>query len=135
MVCHCLHRCNGTTQAGKRCKRKVRNSLYCYQHKEQAAYIVRIRTRKLEDCNDIFSKKCSICWTDFKDTDFILFKCEHAVCTQCFIPMILTKPECPECRNVIVDEDIECTYPENMEEAKNMDPKGKTYGCYKIMPH
>ena len=111
-----------------------------------------VRTRKLEEeCDGMFNKECPICYTDFTDIKFILLKCNHAVCEDCFIPMLLAKSEhsdcdtcdrpmmldnaqCPECRHEIVDDDIECTYSNTMEEGKDAGSPDKTYNYYKIIP-
>lgn len=53
-------------------------------------------------------EECIICFEETKDFDFVMFNCNHKVCTKCYPILIETTSRCPNC-------DIVLNRPSNVE--------------------
>nr|QBK93442.1 MAG: putative RING finger E3 ubiquitin ligase [Pithovirus LCPAC404] len=86
--------CKGTTLRNERCKRKVRNGTLCYQHKKSTS---KASVNK-DKSPTLFCENCPICFEKFVESDTVMFKCNHGVCTDCFVELIKHSKKCPLCR-------------------------------------
>ena len=72
--------------------------------------------------NDKIDHPCSICLCDFEeDTEIIIMKCKHIVCSECFYMLIgdKTKFKCPECRGELTLNDIYKSTANNINDSNN----------------
>uniref|UniRef100_A0A6C0JJA5 RING-type domain-containing protein n=1 Tax=viral metagenome TaxID=1070528 RepID=A0A6C0JJA5_9ZZZZ len=64
-------------------------------------------------------EECIICFEETKDFDFVMFKCNHKVCTKCFPLLIETTSRCPNCDIVLNIEPKVQIYEYNLYNCRN----------------
>ena len=98
----CNLQCKTIIKTGNRCKRKIKNGEYCFQHKKiQDKKIKKIQDKKIKKIQDkkieIIEKiktECGICYEEVDCN--IVFNCNHNMCNTCVIQ--LNSFNCPYCR-------------------------------------
>jgi len=90
----CNLQCKTIIKTGNRCKRKIKNGEYCFQHKKiQDKKIKKIQDKKIEIIEKI-KTECGICYEEVDCN--IVFNCNHNMCNTCVIQ--LNSFNCPYCR-------------------------------------
>jgi hypothetical protein len=67
-------------------------------------------------------EECFICFEETKETEFIVFSCNHKICKKCIPSVFMYSTKCPVCENPLV------IYVPNTD----IRPRQVNYECYKI---